>query len=135
MTVRITGTAFKDIAPEIQEALDTALSATLNLQQGALNEANPLDSGRMASSWRIGQNSRPNADRGESWKSDVGVKWEYESKITFEGKWFLSNNTPYSTFIAFNYPPSATKAQKDWFTSIANQTGNVFTRQFDKVKP
>ena len=135
MTVRITGTAFKDIVPEIQEALDTALSGTLNLQQAALNEANPLDTGRMASSWRIGQNSRPDADRGEDWESDVGVKWEYEGEITFRGKWFLSNETPYSLFIAYNYPPSATQAQKDWFTSIANQTGNVFSRQFNKVKP
>ena len=135
MTVRITGTAFKDITPDIQKALDTALTGTLNLQQAALNKANPVDTGRMASSWRIGGGTRPDADRGEDWESDVGVKWDYESKITFKGNWFLSNETPYSVFIAYNYPPSATKAQKDWFTAIANQTGNVFTRQFNKVKP
>ena len=135
MTVRITGTPFDRITPEIQKALDTALTGTLNLQQAALNKANPVDTGRMASSWRIGENSRPDADRGEDWESDVGVKWDYESKITFKGNWFLSNTAPYSLFIAYNYPPSATKAQKDWFTSIANQTENVFTRQWDKVKP
>ena len=134
-TVKITGVPFDDIVPEIQEALDTALAGTLNLQQDALNKDNPVDSGRMASSWRIGYNNPPDADRGEEWESDVGVKWEYTSKITFKGTWYISNNVPYADFIAYNYPPSATNAQKDWFTSIANQTGNVFTRQFNKVKP
>ena len=50
MTVRITGTAFKDIVPEIQEALDTALAGTLNLQQGSLAKANPKDTGRIGCS-------------------------------------------------------------------------------------
>ena len=51
MTVRVTGTPFGDIVPEIQEALDTALAGTLNLQQGSLAKANPKDTGRMAASW------------------------------------------------------------------------------------
>ena len=135
MTVRITGVPFDQITPRIQEALDTALAGILNLQQDKLNAANPRDSGRMASSWRVGHNTRPDADRGKDWESTTGVKWEYESKITFDGTWYISNNVPYSVFIAYNYPPTATKAQKDWFTSIANQTGVVFTRQFNKVKP
>ena len=36
MTVRITGVPFDQITPQIQEALDTALAGTLNLQQGAV---------------------------------------------------------------------------------------------------
>ena len=37
MTVKITGVPFNEIVPEIQEALDTALAGTLNLQQGSLS--------------------------------------------------------------------------------------------------
>ena len=51
MTVKVTGTSFDDIVPGLQKALDGALANTLNLQQDALNEDNPVDTGRMASSW------------------------------------------------------------------------------------
>ena len=137
MTVKITGVPFADIVPEIQEALDTALAGTLNLQQGKLGRANPKDTGRMASSWFIGHNI-PRRDYPVSWADkgrEIYEKEEYSGKITFDGTWYISNNVPYATYIAYNYSPAAPKAQKDWFTSIANQTGVVFTRQFNKVKP
>ena len=136
-TVRITGTPFEDIAPEIQEALDKALAGTLNLQQGKLARANPKDTGRMSSSWFIGKN-QPRRDYPVNW-ADKGRQVteieKYEGKITFEGDWYISNNVPYASYIALNYSPAAPKAQKDWYTSIANQTGEVFQRQFRKFRP
>ena len=133
MTVRITGTAFKDIVPEIQEALDTALAGTLNLQQGSLAKANPKDTGRMAASWNVGHNTPDRSVKPEGQQSPIPTP--YSGKITFDGTWYISNNVPYAEPIAYNYSPAAPKAQKDWFTSIANQTGVVFTRQLNKVKP
>ena len=133
MTVRITGTQFKDIVPEIQDALDTALAGTLNLQQGKLAKANPKDTGRMAASWTVGHNTPDRSVKPEGQQSPIPTP--YSGKITFDGTWYISNNVPYAEYIAFNYSPAAPKAQKDWFTSIANQTGVVFTRQFNKVKP
>jgi hypothetical protein len=133
MTVRVTGTPFNQITPEIQEALDTALAGTLNLQQGKLGRANPKDSGRMAASWTVAQNTPDRSVKPEG-KQDP-TPTPYSGKITFDGTWYISNNVPYATEIAYNYSPAAPKAQKDWFTSIANQTGNVFTTQFNKVKP
>ena len=138
MTVRITGTPFNQITPEIQEALDTALAGTLNLQQGSLAKANPKDTGRMASSWFIGHNTRRQDSRPEDWAEPGAQRLEiekYSQKITFDGTWYISNNVPYATYIAYNYQPAVAKAQKDWFTSIANQTGVVFERQWRKVKP
>jgi hypothetical protein len=144
MTVRITGTPFEKIVPQVQEALDTALAGTLDLQQGALNEQPPVDTGRMASSWQIGRNGPPSpADRGENWDSGgKGIKWEYNGKITFKGDWYISNAVPYAQPVCLlgGYPPSwggkePTSIPKDWFTTIANQTETVFRRQFDKVKP
>ena len=133
MTVRITGTQFKDIVPEIQDALDTALAGTLNLQQGSLAKANPKDTGRMAASWAVGHNTPDRSVKPEGQQDPTPTP--YSGKITFDGTWFISNNVPYALYIAYNYSPAAPKAQKDWFTSIANQTGVVFGRQFNKVKP
>ena len=130
MTVRITGVPFEDIAPELQDALDAALSRTLNLQQGALAKANPKDTGRMAASWNVSQNTPDRNVKPEGQQSPEPTK--YGGKIKFDGTWFISNNVPYASYVALNYPR---EGQKDWYTSIANQTGNVFVTQFNKVKP
>ena len=160
MTVRVTGIAFKDIIPEIQDALDTALTGTLGLQQGALGKANPKDSGRMASSWFIGHNTPRRDSRPEDWGTKATRKTidgksvivspgsqtyeqeEYSQRITFDGTWYISNNVPYAQPVCLlgGYPRSwggsaPESIPKDWFTAIANQTGTVFTRQFNKVKP
>jgi hypothetical protein len=153
MTVRITGVPFNQITPQIREALDTALTGTLGLQQSALGKANPKDSGRMASSWFIGHNTPRRDARPEDWGTKATRKTidgksvivssgsqtyqqeEYTQRITFDGTWYISNNVPYAEYIAYKYSPAAPQAQKDWFTSIANQTGTVFTRQFNKVRP
>ena len=129
----IRGTDFGDIVPEIQEALDTALSKTLNLQQGALSKANPKDTSRMAASWHIGQNS-PDLSTAPENPSSAEPK-PYTGKITFDGDWYISNNLPYSQKIALDYSAAVMKAQKDWYTGIANQTGTVFAKQFKKVAP
>ena len=144
MAVQITGVPFDEHTPAIKKALDEALTRTLNLQQEALNAQPPVDTGRMASSWQIGRNTPPNpADRGENWNSGgVGVKWEYAGKITFKGDWYISNNVPYAQPVCLlgSYPPSwggsaPTSIPRGWFTTIANQTGNVFSTQFNKEKP
>ena len=142
MTVKIIGVSFDEIVPEIQDALDTALARTLFLQQGALNQQPPVDTGRMASSWQIGHNAsaRP-ADRGENWSGGV-QRLEYTGKISFKGDWFISNAVPYAQPVCLlgSYPPSwrgkePASIPSGWFTTIANQTGNVFAKQFAKVKP
>ena len=160
MTVRVTGTPFDQITPRIQEALDTALTGTLGLQQSALGKANPKDSGRMASSWFIGHNTPRRDTRPEDWGTKATRKTidgksvivspgsqtyqqeEYTQRITFDGTWYISNNVPYAQPVCLlgGYPRSwggsaPQSIPKDWFTAIANQTGNVFIRQFNKVKP
>ena len=87
----------------------------------------------MAASWTVGHNTPDRSVKPEGQQSPIPTP--YSGKITFDGTWYISNNLPYSEYIAYNYSPAAPKAQKDWFTSIANQTGVVFGRQFNKVKP
>jgi hypothetical protein len=133
MGIRILGDQLWEITPKIEEALDTALAGTLNLQQSKLAKANPKDTGRMAASWTVGHNTPDRSVKPEGQQAPIPTP--YSGKITFDGTWYISNSLPYSEYIAFNYSPAAPKAQKDWFTSIANQTGVVFGRQFNKVKP
>ena len=136
-TIKITGVPLDQITPQIQKALDDALAGTLNLQQGSLAKACPKDTGRMASSFFVGQNGPVSKVRPDGWgqpdEQRLDIE-EYNGKITFEGEWYISNAVPYAEYVAYNYKPSA-KAQKDWYTSIANQSNNVFARQYDKVKP
>ena len=142
MGIKVFGDQFWEITPEIEKALDTALAGTLGEVQGQLNQQPPVDSGRMASSWQIGQNAsaRP-ADRGENWNGGV-QKWEYTGKITFKGDWYISNNVPYAQPVCLlgSYPKSwggsaPASIPQGWFTTIANQTGNVFIKNWNKEKP
>lgn len=145
MGIKVFGDQLWEITPEIEEALDKALARTLFLQQGALNNQPPVDTGRMASSWQLGHNTPPQpADRGENWDSGgKGVRWEYTGKITFDGDWYISNNVPYAQPVCLlgGYPQKSwggvapASIPKGWFTTIANQTGNVFIKEWNKVKP
>ena len=136
-TIKITGVPFSQITPQIQEALDTALAGTFGLQQGALAKACPKDTGRMSSSFFIGQNAPVTKTRPEDWGESGDERLEieeYDGEITFEGDWYISNAVEYAEYVAYNYKPAA-EGQKDWFTSIANQSNKVFKDQYDKVKP
>lgn len=138
MTVRVSGTPFDEIVPGLQKALDGSLANTLNLQQGKLAKACPKDTGRMASSFFVGYNKPDRRTRPEDWAQPGEKRLEVEEyglKITFKDTWYISNSVPYAQYVALAYKPSATGAQKDWYTSIANQTGNVFAKEFNKLKP
>ena len=115
----------------LKSKMRDALAGTLNLQQGKLAKA-----GEILGEWlHPGRWDATHPDRSVQAKEQSPEPTPYSGKITFDGTWYISNNLPYSEYIAYNYSPAAPKAQKDWFTSIANQTGVVFTRQFNKVKP
>jgi len=138
MKITVSGDDLGDAMNQFKKALDDSLARTLNLQQGKLVRDNPKDTGRMASSWMIGANSAPDADRGENWAQPGDRRVEiqkYEAPITFKGNWYLSNGTPYAARNAFDYRGKSSGVQRDWFTAIANQTGKVFTDQFKRLKP
>lgn len=138
MKITVSGDDLGDAMDKTKKALDYALTRTLVKQQGELIKDNPKDTGRMASSWQIGKNSPPKADRGEGWVKPGDPKprveqLEYTEPITFDGVFYLSNNVPYAARNALDYRGG--QAQRDWFTAIAGQTGKVFTDQFNRLKP
>ena len=102
-------------------------------------KANPKDTGRMAASWTVGHNT-PNRSvkRRAAGGTEVEVRLT-AGRLRLRVTWYISNNVPYAQPVCLlglsTSWGAAPKAQKDWFTSIANQTGNVFTTQFNKVKP
>ena len=135
--------ALKNWVPQIRGALNQALTDHINLTQGKLAQANPKDTGRMASSWFIGKNEPDLDARPEDWSTPAKRKYpggagtegvvvkrgvtkieikEYPGKITFDGDWYISNNLPYSHRVAFD-PVYAKGAPGgvNWFTSIATQ--------------
>ena len=105
----------------ITEKANRAFSRHLQQNQGRLANANPKDTGRMASSWRI---NTPNADPSVEPERDSpgGVTLDaYGGQIKMDGRWHLSNNVPYAQRVA--YDPKWSKGGAGgsaWFTSIAN---------------
>ena len=105
----------------ITEKANRAFSRHLQQNQGRLAKANPKDTGRMASSWRI---NTPNADPSVEPERDSpgGVTLDaYGGQIKMDGRWHLSNNVPYAQRVA--YDPKWSKGGAGgsaWFTGIAN---------------
>ena len=128
-----------DWVEQVQQGLDKALTEHLTLTQGELGKANPKDTGRMASSWFIGQNRPPTDVRPEGW-AEPGAKRvvlpEYTGRITFDGTWYISNNLPYAQRVALD--PKWAKGGAggaDWFTRIVNQQQVKLNQRLQKHAP
>jgi hypothetical protein len=135
--ISIGGLPLEGVVPDVRAGLDLAMEVTLNQQQEALGIANPKDTGRMSSSWAISKGGRSQFVRPEDWGAkgeERYEKYQYRRKITFEGNWYIINNVPYADVICYSYMALVPKAQKDWYTSIANQTVNVFQANLREVQ-
>lgn len=124
-----------EIIEQIDEALDKGMARFLILTQGKLSKNSPVDTGRAASSWFIGQGV-PNRDvpapqgTPSTYKKGVKVKQGVQGpitqvkpsqKITMESDWYISSNLDYSERICFD--PKYSKGSRGgagWFTKIAN---------------
>ena len=151
--------ALKNWVPQIRKALDQAMADHIALTQGKLVQANPKDTGRMASSWFIGKDKPDLSARPADWSTPAKRKYaakvtegeivkpgvtkievkEYTNKITFDGDWYISNNLPYSQRVA--YDPIYAKGAPggvQWFVTIARtQSKDIkkrITSQLRKIK-
>lgn len=122
-----------EIIEQIDEALDKGMARFLILTQGKLFKNSPVDSGRMASSWFIGQgvpnrdepDKRKGSGKNGAWRSGkdtpVKVQTKPSQKITMESDWWISSNLDYSERVCFD--PVYAKGGRGgeaWFTKIAN---------------
>ena len=65
---------------------NAAFSRHIQMDQGRLAKANPKDTGRMAASWRIAQNSPDTSTEPEGYSGD-GEPRQYNGEITMDGTW------------------------------------------------
>ena len=132
-----------EIIKQIDEALDKGMARFVILTQGKLSKNSPVDTGRMASSWFIGQGV-PNRDdpnkRKGSGENGVKVKQgvtgpistiKPSQKITMETDAYISSNLDYSERVCFD--PKYSKGGRGgagWFTKIANNLDKDAVKAF-----
>ena len=125
-----------EIIREIDEALDKGLARFIILTQSKLSASSPVDSGRLASSWFVGEGV-PNRDqRSADWAPSGAKRVEVEKpdyKITMKSDHWISNNLPYAERAAFDpgYVGSRGGGAGDWFTRIENNLAKDAERAFD----
>ena len=104
----------------ITEKANRAFSRHIQLDQGRLASANPKDTGRMAASWRIAQNSPDTSTEPEGYSGD-GEPRPYSGQIEMDGTWHVSNNVPYAQRVALDPKWSKNGAGGSaWYTNITN---------------
>ena len=120
----------------IGDAIDKGFRAAIIDTQKQLSERNPVDSGRMASSWFINGGGPSGKVRPEEWAEPgagrVQVE-EFDGEIPAEGSWYLTNNVPYAERIALDPTVSTSDASAartdprgggsggaNWFTDVQN---------------
>ena len=121
------------LVKEIDEALDKGLARLLILTQGKLSAANPVDTGRMASSWFIGKGS-PDRSVAPERDGPGPVKTNpYNGPITMKSDWWISNSLPYSQRVALDplWAKNGRRGGADWFTRIQNGLPKDAERAFN----
>lgn len=123
----------EDFVPKVKKALDTTMAQYLIQTQGELASQQPVDTGRMASSWFI-QQSQPNlATRPEDWAEPGAARVELdtpsENSIKFDGTWYLSNNVDYAERVATDARWAKGGAGGvNWFRKVETRQATVFNK-------
>ncbi len=78
---------------KLEKAVDQSVSEYLQLTQGELFAAAPVDTGRLASSFYLTKDTPDLTARAKDW-SGLQLK-QYPGKITADGKWYISNGVNY----------------------------------------
>lgn len=121
-----------EIIEQIDDALDKGMARFLLRTQAKLSERSPVDSGRAASSWFIGQGVPNRSKAAERPKGAADVQIAKPSqKITMETDAYISNNLPYAERICFD-PKWAKNGAGGaaWFTTIVNNLGKDADKAF-----
>ena len=125
-----------EIVKEIDAALDKGLARFIIQTQSKLSASSPVLTGRLASSWFVGEGVPDRSTRPEDWATEDNPKVEIEKpnyKITMKSDHWISNNLPYAERAAFDpgYVGSRGGGAGDWFTRIENNLARDAERAFD----
>lgn len=114
--------------PGIRKALNKAFSDLIFDTQGKLAKGNPVETGRMASSWYIGQDQPSREVRPADWQ---GVEApEFSGVIEFDGNWYITNNLPYAERVSLDEKWAKNSVGGSaWFTTIVGQMPANFRKR------
>ena len=130
-----------EIVKEIEKAMDKGFARFITNTQSKLSAASPVLTGRLASSWFVGQ-GQPNRavapEREEGAKPTITVT-PFPGKITLKGNWYISNSLAYASRAAFDPGYVGRRGGgRDWFTAIQNRlpqdARNAFLYHLRQVK-
>ena len=124
-----------ELVKEIDKAMNKGLARFIILTQSKLSAANPVDTGRMASSWFVAKNS-PSRDVApeRDGPGPVVIPKDYNPiEITMASDWYISNSLPYAERVAFDplWAKGGRRGGADWFTRIQNGLPKDAERAFD----
>ena len=124
-----------ELVKEIDDMLDKGLARFVILTQSKLSAANPVDTGRMASSWFVAKDS-PSRDVAPERDSPgpVEIPKDYNpAEIKMDSDWYISNSLPYAERVAIDpvYAKGGRRGGADWFTRIQNNLAKDADRAFD----
>ena len=109
----------------LKAAMDKGFSDFIQKTQSLLTERAPINTGRLASSFYITQNTPSNQQRPADW-APPGAKRqvlpEYTGKIAFDGTWFITNNVPYAFRVAKDpvYGKNGRGFGSEWYNATVN---------------
>ena len=132
---KLTAATAKKLFKDLETAMDNGQAKLLIGTQSKLSDSSPIQTGRLASSWMIGQNSMDTsvASEREKGSRSVSIK-QYSGKITFDGDWHISNSLVYAQRAALDpgYVGRRGGGSGDWFTRIENNLPRDAKRAFDE---
>ena len=111
---------------QLEDGIDSAWSEFVQEMQGQLSSRAPIDTGRLASSFFISEGVAVFSQRPENWAPPGAKKQvipKYTGKITFGGKWFITNNLPYAVRVAKDpvWGKNGRGFGSEWYNATVNQ--------------
>ena len=126
-----------EIVDEIQKALDKGLGRFLTNTQSKLSISSPVLTGRLASSWMVGEDEPDRDVASEREGSGKNGAWQkgkdnpvieiqrYQGKITIKSDWWITNSLVYAARAALDpgYVGKRGGGAGDWYTASENNLG------------
>ena len=110
------------LVKDVNEAINKGLARFLTNTQSKLSAASPVDTGRLSSSWFVGENI-PNRDEAPEREEPGAVTIKrFKGKVTTDNDYWISNNLPYAARAAFDpgYVGRSVPGNGAWYSEIEN---------------
>ena len=121
------------LVEDISEAINKGLARFVVNTQSKLSAGSPVATGRLASSWFVGENI-PNRDEAPERDEPGPVTVErFKGKIISDNDYWISNNLPYAARAAFDpgYVGRTKAGNGAWYSEIENNLDKDMDRSMN----